>query len=120
MPNPLLQTDAEYAQMNTTLGVSNRTMRCTRFRLLVLSLILLPSTVILAQPYQGPIIDAHGHLGASFNWEIMVEVMDRNNVTHRTVMARYYPVQKVRATCQAVTKTPCDLPSGIRPSSFHW
>lgn len=52
---------------------------------------LLSSSVILAQPYQGPIIDAHGHLGASFNWEIMVEAMDRNNVTHRTVMARYYP-----------------------------
>jgi len=66
-------------------------MRCARFRLLVLSLMLLPSTVSLAQPYQGPIIDAHGHLGASFNWEIMVEAMNRNNVTYRTVMARYYP-----------------------------
>ena len=52
---------------------------------------LLSSTVILAQPYQGPIIDAHGHLGGSFNWEIMVEAMDGNDVTQRTVMARYYP-----------------------------
>lgn len=52
---------------------------------------LLSSTVILAQPYPGPIIDAHGHLGASFNWEILVEAMDRNHVTQRTVMARYYP-----------------------------
>lgn len=66
-------------------------MQCPRFQLFVLSLVLLPSTVILGQPYQGPIIDAHGHLGASFNWEIMVEAMDRNNVTQRTVMARYYP-----------------------------
>jgi len=49
------------------------------------------STVILAEPYQGPIIDAHGHLGGSFNWEIMVEAMDGNDVTQRTVMARYYP-----------------------------
>ena len=66
-------------------------MQCTRFRLFVLSLMLLSSTVILAQPYQGPIIDAHGHLGGSFNWEIMVEAMDGNDVTQRTVMARYYP-----------------------------
>lgn len=60
-------------------------MRCTRFWLFVLFLMLLSSTVILAQPYPGPIIDAHGHLGASFNWEILVEAMDRNHVTQRTV-----------------------------------
>jgi predicted TIM-barrel fold metal-dependent hydrolase len=66
-------------------------MRCAKFWLLVSSLTLLPCTALLGQPYQGPIVDAHGHLGASFNWEIMVEAMDRNNVTQRTVMARYYP-----------------------------
>ena len=66
-------------------------MRCAKFLLLVSSLALLPCTALLGQPYQGPIIDAHGHLGASFNWEIMVEAMDSNNVTQRTVMARYYP-----------------------------
>ena len=69
-------------------------MRYTKFWLLVSSLIsltLLPCTALLGQPYQGPIIDAHGHLGASFNWEVMVEAMDSNNVTQRAVMARYYP-----------------------------
>jgi predicted TIM-barrel fold metal-dependent hydrolase len=65
-------------------------MRGAWFGFIVSSLALLPSTVVLAQPYQGPIIDAHGHLGASFNWDIMVEAMDSNNVTQRTVMARYY------------------------------
>ena len=62
-----------------------------RFWLLVSSLTFLPCAALLGQPYQGPIIDAHGHLGASFNWEVMVEAMDSNNVTQRTVMARYYP-----------------------------
>ncbi|MBI4191222.1 MAG: amidohydrolase family protein [Betaproteobacteria bacterium] len=66
-------------------------MRCAKVLLLVSSLMLLPCTTLWGQPYQGPIIDAHGYLGASFNWEIMVEAMDRNNVTQRTVMARYYP-----------------------------
>jgi hypothetical protein len=66
-------------------------MRFAKFWLLVCSLTLLPATALLGQPYQGPIVDAHGHLGASFNWETMVQAMDSNNVTQRTVMARYYP-----------------------------
>jgi len=66
-------------------------MRFIRLCLFLFCLTLSSSTVLSAQPYQGPIIDAHGHLGASFNWEIMVEVMDKNNVTRQTVMARHYP-----------------------------
>ena len=66
-------------------------MRRTKFWLIVSFSTLLPCTTLLGQPYQGPIVDAHGHLGASFNWVIMVEAMDSNNVTQRTVMARYYP-----------------------------
>lgn len=66
-------------------------MRCAKFAFLVSALTLIPCAALSAQPYQGPIIDAHGHLGASFNWEIMVEAMDSNNVMQRTVMARYYP-----------------------------
>lgn len=54
-------------------------------------LMLVASANLPAQPYEGPIVDAHGHLGASFDWETMVETMDRNKVTLRTVMARYYP-----------------------------
>jgi len=41
--------------------------------------------------YTGPMIDAHGHLGASFDWETIINVMDRNNVSSQIVMARYYP-----------------------------
>lgn len=44
-----------------------------------------------AERYAGPMVDAHGHLGASFNWETIVDVMDRNNVSRQIVMARYYP-----------------------------
>jgi predicted TIM-barrel fold metal-dependent hydrolase len=57
----------------------------------VLAMALLAGPMVSAQPYQGPIVDGHGHLGASFNWESMVDAMDRNGVTQRTVMARYYP-----------------------------
>jgi predicted TIM-barrel fold metal-dependent hydrolase len=66
-------------------------MRCPKSWLLASSLTLVACTALSGQPYQGPIIDAHGHLGASFDWKVMVEAMDSNNVTQRTVMARYYP-----------------------------
>jgi predicted TIM-barrel fold metal-dependent hydrolase len=66
-------------------------MQCAKIWLLVWALTLLPCTALSAQPYPGPIIDAHGHLGASFSWDVMVKAMDRNNVTQRIVMARYYP-----------------------------
>jgi hypothetical protein len=46
---------------------------------------------VAAELYTGPMIDAHGHLGASFDWDTMVHVMDRNNVSRQIVMARYYP-----------------------------
>lgn len=40
--------------------------------------------------YTGPMIDAHSHLGASFDWDVMVSVMDRNNVSRQIIMPRYY------------------------------
>jgi Tat protein secretion system quality control protein TatD with DNase activity len=46
---------------------------------------------IEAELYTGPMIDAHGHLGASFDLNMIIKVMDRNNVSRQTVMARYYP-----------------------------
>ncbi|MGW8247489.1 MAG: amidohydrolase family protein [Acidiferrobacterales bacterium] len=54
-------------------------------------LVLLPGSALPAQPYRGPVVDAHDHLGASFDWETMITAMDRNNVSHGIVMARYYP-----------------------------
>jgi Tat protein secretion system quality control protein TatD with DNase activity len=63
---------------------------------LVVTLVILIAFVVArvgvaAELYTGPIIDAHGHLGASFDWDTMVHVMDRNNVSRQIVMARYYP-----------------------------
>jgi hypothetical protein len=46
---------------------------------------------VAGERYSGPMIDAHGHLGASFDWDTIVDVMDRNNVTSQILMARYYP-----------------------------
>jgi len=63
---------------------------------LVITLVILIAFVVArvavaAELYTGPIIDAHGHLGASFDWNTMVQVMDGNNVSRQIVMARYYP-----------------------------
>jgi Tat protein secretion system quality control protein TatD with DNase activity len=40
---------------------------------------------------QFPIIDAHGHIGASFKSTMILELMDKNGVSKQIVMARYYP-----------------------------
>jgi len=45
---------------------------------------------VAAERY-GSMIDAHGHLGASFDWDTIIHVMDRNNVSRQIVMPRYYP-----------------------------
>lgn len=62
----------------------------------VITLAILISLMVVrvsvgAEHYTGPMIDAHGHLGASFDWDTIVHVMDRNNVSRQIVMARYYP-----------------------------
>src|SRR3990172_9543341 len=38
-----------------------------------------------------PIVDAHGHLGASFASNTVLDVMEENGVSKQIVMARYYP-----------------------------
>ncbi len=65
-------------------------------RNLVVTLVILIAFVVArvgvaAELYTGPMIDAHGHLGASFDWDMIINVMDRNNVSRQIVMARYYP-----------------------------
>jgi len=69
-------------------------MRTRNRNLLVILLILIALAVarlgIAAEIYTGPMIDAHGHLGASFDWNTIVNVMDRNNISRQIVMARYY------------------------------
>jgi Tat protein secretion system quality control protein TatD with DNase activity len=47
-----------------------------------------------AEPTRGgqfPIVDAHGHIGASFDVAKLLEYMDRNGVSKQIVMARAYP-----------------------------
>ena len=39
---------------------------------------------------QFPIIDAHAHLGGSFDWDTIIKAMDKNGVSKQIVMARYY------------------------------
>jgi Tat protein secretion system quality control protein TatD with DNase activity len=63
---------------------------------LVVTVVILIALVVArvgvaAELYTGPMIDAHGHLGASFDWDTIVHVMDRNNISRQIVMARYYP-----------------------------
>lgn len=59
---------------------------------LVMLITLVLTRVGLAEErYSGPMIDAHGHLGASFDWHTLVYVMDQNKVSRQIVMARDYP-----------------------------
>jgi len=63
---------------------------------LVVTVVILIALVVArvgvaAELYTSPMIDAHGHLGASFDWDMIVKVMGRNNVSRQIVMARYYP-----------------------------
>jgi hypothetical protein len=60
------------------------------FRLALLACAFLPMAAS-GQYFFGPIVDAHDHFGASFNWETMVRSMDQNEVRYRALMARYYP-----------------------------
>lgn len=40
--------------------------------------------------YSGPIFDAHGHMGGSFDRATMIRVMDANDVSGQVLMARFY------------------------------
>ncbi|MBI4183498.1 MAG: amidohydrolase family protein [Proteobacteria bacterium] len=44
-----------------------------------------------AEPYGGSIIDAHGHIGGSFDADTMARVTAANGVRAMILMARYYP-----------------------------
>jgi len=70
-------------------------MRISNCNLAVIVLVLVAIAVsgagMAAERYSGPIIDAHAHLGRSFDWNTIISVMDRNHVSRQIVMARYYP-----------------------------
>lgn len=57
----------------------------------VLIMLMVTRVGVAAERYAGPMIDAHGHLGASFDWHTLVYVMDQNKVSRQIVMARDYP-----------------------------
>jgi hypothetical protein len=57
----------------------------------IVILITVPRVGVAVELYTGPMIDAYSHLGASFDWDLMVHVMNLNNVSRQIVMARYYP-----------------------------
>jgi Tat protein secretion system quality control protein TatD with DNase activity len=57
----------------------------------IVMLIMVARVGVAAELYTGPMIDAHGHLGASFNWDMIVHVMNLNDVSRQIIMARYYP-----------------------------
>ena len=44
-----------------------------------------------AEPYRGPVIDAHNHLGGSFDTETMLRAMRADGIRAMIVMARKYP-----------------------------
>ena len=57
-------------------------------------LVAVLGTAYASEPSRGgqfPIVDAHGHIGASFNVTKILEDMDRNGVSKQIVMARAYP-----------------------------
>lgn len=59
--------------------------------LLILVTLGVARVSMAGERYTGTLIDAHGHLGASFDWQTIIAVMDRNHVSRQIVMARYYP-----------------------------
>jgi len=62
-----------------------------RFGFIFGAVVCLLGASAAADPYDGPIFDAHGHMGASFEPSTISHVMQSNNVTHQVLMARYYP-----------------------------
>ena len=66
-------------------------MRCFAYALLFAWIAWGTSCAFAGEPYTGPIIDAHGHLGSSFRAETIISAMDTNNIAKQILMARYYP-----------------------------
>ena len=56
----------------------------------ILTALMVPRLGVTGERYTGPMIDAHGHLGASFDWDMIIKVMSRNNVSRQIIMPRYY------------------------------
>ncbi len=66
-------------------------MKFKHIPFIVLAVAWLHVADAVADPYDGPLFDAHGHIGASFDPSTINRVMESNNVTRQVLMARYYP-----------------------------
>jgi Tat protein secretion system quality control protein TatD with DNase activity len=64
---------------------------CCAVTIAVLLAVAVSRMGVAAELYTGPIVNAHAHVGASFDWDTMINAMDQNNVLRQIVMARYYP-----------------------------
>ena len=60
-------------------------------KMVAVNLLIALSATACTSSGQFPIVDAHGHIGASFKSTTVLEVMDKNGVSKQIVMARYYP-----------------------------
>jgi Tat protein secretion system quality control protein TatD with DNase activity len=61
------------------------------WRIGVINLVTALLSTVCASGGQFPIVDAHGHIGASFKVTKILEDMDKNGVSKQIVMARAYP-----------------------------
>lgn len=71
-------------------------MKLYQYRNIVLTVVMIitlaPASMgMAADRYTGAMIDAHGHLGGSFDWDTIVKVMDQNHISRQVIMPRYYP-----------------------------
>ena len=85
-----------------------------RFRWFVLPALLLAAFVVCtdtvaAEPYRGPVIDAHNHIGGSFDPETMVRAMRANGVRAMVLMARSYPGPAGKRDLPGTDKMALDL-----------
>jgi hypothetical protein len=58
---------------------------------LLLAAFVVSTGTMAAEPYRAPVIDAHNHIGGSFDPETMVRAMRANGVRAMVLMARNYP-----------------------------
>jgi hypothetical protein len=70
---------------------ANLTMMFLPALVIATAALLMNEAAAADKRYSGPLIDAHGHIGGSFDPEVMERVTFTNGVRAMTLMARYYP-----------------------------
>ncbi len=72
-------------------GAARYFRRGTALLAVLLATLVIGADAKAEEFYRGPVIDAHGHIGGSFDLETMDRVTSANRVRAMTLMARYYP-----------------------------